>query len=367
MDKTTELNTLYEIRGVMSILSKNADEVSSLQKIINTRSNEICEQKEACFNPKTLSVVTQQDAKVKELEENKMHIERDLWKTTCNIDKQIKRKNDSIKNRRHWWVYALIGLLPVSLTGGALLPLGIIFLIGFLVANKSTIKDAKKQIEKETLNKQNLEKELDENNNQIYLASNDHVVTEKINNAKNAFERERNERITKNKTFIEEAKKEIVPFVQNSKLLYEEAVEKYKNFLSPYDWENVDLIIFYFQTGRALTMKEALYQVDRQRQTDQIVKAIQSVGSNLCTTIKNSCSMISHQIRSGFIKLSQDVENLNKTVLSSNQTQELLMRDILDESKVNNVIQEKANVTSLQLANDINYIRQREEYREIRS
>ena len=51
-------------------------------------------------------------------------------------------------------------------------------------------------------------------------------------------------------------------------------ITEFSSVLDPRDWANIDLIIFYYETGRADTLKEALQQVDRQRQNEALIKAI---------------------------------------------------------------------------------------------
>ena len=56
--------------------------------------------------------------------------------------------------------------------------------------------------------------------------------------------------------------------------MYERLVAQFKSVLDIRDWKYIDLIIFYFESGRADTLKESLQQVDRPVQTDEILKEI---------------------------------------------------------------------------------------------
>lgn len=73
---------------------------------------------------------------------------------------------------------------------------------------------------------------------------------------------------------------------EQAKSLYSVFAEKYSEILDERDWVNLDLIIFYLQTGRAENLKEALQQVDRQRQTDAIVGAINNAAKEICNTFR---------------------------------------------------------------------------------
>jgi len=54
------------------------------------------------------------------------------------------------------------------------------------------------------------------------------------------------------------------------------------------DWGNTDMLIYYMQTGRADTLKEALYHVDRQLQSEQIVKAVNDSAAYVSQTINKT-------------------------------------------------------------------------------
>ncbi len=79
------------------------------------------------------------------------------------------------------------------------------------------------------------------------------------------------------------------------------------------DWANVDLIIFYYETGRADTMKEALQQVDRQRQNDTLVRAIGMATEMLAKTIRQSVSALEKTLEGSFRRLSMQLEFQHRT------------------------------------------------------
>ncbi len=73
------------------------------------------------------------------------------------------------------------------------------------------------------------------------------------------------------------------------------------------DWENVDLLIYYFETGRADDMKEALQLVDRQRQTDQITDALEMASAEICKTIHHSMNQLGNALSQSFSLLSSQL------------------------------------------------------------
>lgn len=73
------------------------------------------------------------------------------------------------------------------------------------------------------------------------------------------------------------------------------------------DWENVDLLIYYFETGRADDMKEALQLVDKQRQTDQITRAIAMASASICKTFDNTMRQLGSSLAQSFSVLSRQL------------------------------------------------------------
>ena len=125
------------------------------------------------------------------------------------------------------------------------------------------------------------------------------------------------------------------------------------------DWGNLDLVIYYFETGRAETIKEALQLVDRQKQTDAIIYAIEQVGNEisnmistatvaLMKTIKYACDEIVDNIRAVNANLSELTHKVN---LISDKTDMLASTAMLQ-----NALLSQANRNSAELAKDVSYM-----------
>lgn len=100
--------------------------------------------------------------------------------------------------------------------------------------------------------------------------------------------------------------KTITEIATRSKLLVNSSVQAYP-LIDFRDWENVDLLIFYFETGRADNMKEALQLVDRQRQTDQITTALAMASASICKTIYQSMNQLGSALARAFSFLSRQI------------------------------------------------------------
>ena len=87
------------------------------------------------------------------------------------------------------------------------------------------------------------------------------------------------------------------------------------------DWENVDLLIYYFETGRADDMKEALQLVDRQRQTDQIVEAVESASESICKSIDRSMRQLGNALSQSFGVLSKQMAQQHVELMAGMERQ----------------------------------------------
>ncbi len=94
------------------------------------------------------------------------------------------------------------------------------------------------------------------------------------------------------------------------------------------DWENVDLIIYYFETGRADDMKEALQLVDRQRQTDEIVDAIEMASKSICKTFKNTMGWLGSSLAQSFSVLSRQMAQQHAELMAGMEQQAEAQREM---------------------------------------
>ena len=128
--------------------------------------------------------------------------------------------------------------------------------------------------------------------------------------------------------------------------------QTYGSFLDPRDWRYVDLIIFYFETGRADSMKEALQQVDHQVQTEMIVQAISRAVTELRGIIFYAAERVGQAVREGWQKVSAQMATMQTQLAAQNAK----LNDIVSEQKLANALRECAEKDSMRLMEDVNYI-----------
>lgn len=147
-----------------------------------------------------------------------------------------------------------------------------------------------------------------------------------------------------------QANAEMIPYKEVTDTVYNALVQNYNGLIDPRDWQFLDLIIYYFETGRAVDMREALQLLDRERQTQQIVGAVREATQLICRSIQNAFASLENTMRLGFASLQSSINNGFAQMSAIGAAQ-------LKEMKLNNALMQKANASSEQLANDVHYMR----------
>lgn len=176
---------------------------------------------------------------------------------------------------------------------------------------------------------------------------------------------------------IENTERKIYPIQVTCNKIYEALQREYGSILDERDWQYLDLVIFYYETGRAFTKQEALQQVDREVQTERIIDSIDRAAVYIGNTIRMGTYIISSQIEGLSRQLSNislDIKELNVNVKSLNSSLEVAagnqekqiqalqqqnseLQSLVSAANLSNALQEKANTTSERLMTDVNYIR----------
>lgn len=162
-----------------------------------------------------------------------------------------------------------------------------------------------------------------------------------------------------------------------SQEMYNALVAQFKSVLDIRDWEHIDLIIFNFETGRADTLKEALQQVDRRVQTDEIIEAIETAGSSIAATINVTMRELRSDLNKSFNRLSEQLAiqhaeqmtalgNINRNIERTNESIAKLqsatenngktLENISSAANLNNALIAKIGYDSMSLMDDVNYM-----------
>ena len=130
-------------------------------------------------------------------------------------------------------------------------------------------------------------------------------------------------------------------------------VQTYSGIIDERDWQYLDLVIFYYETRRADSIKEALQLVDRQKQTEMIVSAVQEAGREICSSIYDAAQMLASTI----VKCCNIIcKNMNANAAA-----------VVDALTLQKSLLEEASRTSAQMAEDIKFIKSKMPKRRIAS
>ena len=159
-----------------------------------------------------------------------------------------------------------------------------------------------------------------------------------------------------------------------AKTVYDALIAEYATVLDPRDWKNIDFIIFYYETGRVDTIKEALIHVDKQRQTETIANAIKQASQEISSTINTSMVMLRADLNTCFGALSTQLDKSMQIQLQaleqSNVALGALSGSVSDlgsklqtslsalgnEQALTNALLDKVATSSDTLVNDLNYV-----------
>lgn len=217
---------------------------------------------------------------------------------------------------------------------------------------------------------------LNNKNSNEFVYFDDRIIADKILSLKEKSEAANAELIRLNDKYHNEFSKAnmlFATYVSDGNVIASTLYENYSKILDMRDWENLDFIIYLFETGRVNNIKEALLIVDKERRKNEIVSAINNASTAISENINNGFTKLQESLNNRLNLLVKQVEKLSSNVVSLNQTIEIQTeRIITDLNKLNttaeygNALREKANISSTQLVNDMNYIRNFAENVEIR-
>lgn len=249
------------------------------------------------------------------------------------------------------YIYVSIGIFATILIIGLIV--STIRVVGEKKETKTNIKSAEKSIRE--LKNELASYQLEKNASKKILDKLIAIANEK----KAVFEKDRT-RLTK-----------------LSQDMYDRLVAQFKTVLDIRDWQHIDLVIFYFETGRADTLKEALQQVDRKVQTDEIIEAIETAGQNISSTIRMSMNELRGDLNKSFNRLSEQLAlqhaeqmtalgNINRNIERTNESIAKLqsatenngkaLENISSAANLNNALIAKIGYDSMSLMDDVNYM-----------
>ncbi len=173
-----------------------------------------------------------------------------------------------------------------------------------------------------------------------------------VNNLAKSIEFMERENI-KVKNAIEEKNRSIENLNSTCKQIYRALQDEYSTVLDSRDWQNIDLIIYFIETGRAYTIKEALQQVDMEKRTNHIIQTIRDATERICSTISIGFATLNDSITKCFAVLESRIAEQN--ILLQQQNTHIL--ELVSTANMSNSLIAKQNVSSEKLMKDIKLLR----------
>ena len=177
---------------------------------------------------------------------------------------------------------------------------------------------------------------------------------------------------------------ERVELIGASKAFINELEKQFATVIDRRDWKNLDLIIYFLETGRADSRKEALQLVDKEMQANTIVKALGIAAQEIRDTIRDGLNQVRNDMVQCFSimgrLISETAENQMRLQRSMHEAQMSAIREssayneamyrgmsqLVTATNLQSALVAKAAASSEQLAGDVGYIKSLSENAEIR-
>lgn len=342
-NKAEILSELYAIRATMSLVAQNEDKTQESKKSIDSKKAQnkklnksiTAKQDEIDREIQSLKCETVLDTCKKDFQEVKDHIvEMTLGISSiilfiCLIIAGVALFF-TVGFFAEWEFYDMgIGWnrfiqnpIAISIIVGIVLIPTLITFFSVLIANRddfSYLRDAKRT-----------RKKADEqlNAGHTYV---DEAKGASLEKAVEEYEAERERAAVVLETEVSQYRLLSANLKEESRALVHSATEAYP-VIDFRDWGNVDLLIYYFETGRADDVKEALQLVDRQLQTDQITRAIETASQEIQRTVKDSVYRLGQTMVKCFERLSRQMAAQHQEAMTSQIMTNALLSQIATKS-----------------------------------
>ncbi len=379
---------LYALRAGLSMISEMSDKEKDMKLQIANAENRhsIKKEKLSDLPNQKQRAYEEYEIAIRQARERVEQAERELEVANHNreIVKDKKRskwgafsaaiatvwREDVIEN----WLVWLLGLIVVPVLGLIIEP--IIFWCRVFSKMKKDIRDTnasyaeiRKRIEVEAnLAQDDLEDWQDRLNR--LLQEKEKVYCEIERRYTERKDRAR-ESIKEEWATIKNTQKGLEKLKENFSVVYKSIKEQFSTVLDERDWANVDLIIFNYETGRAMDLRDALLQVDMERRNEKLMSALACATKEIAHTIQKGFGHLTEVMEEKFNTLTLSVLYSAKAIhnkLSDIEEQNAKkIKTIMDISSAQEALLNKINVSSERLVKDLDYMREVVEYNDNRN
>ncbi len=372
--KADTIGNLYALRAGLSVASQISDKAKEAAEEISYQEGLISIYNDSLEDCTRLAQ-EEKDNYLKDIKEQKQHVQK--------LEKKITEAENYLQNRysskKKWLIgitllligsiFLLSAFLIFKSNSNALLVIGGISALigaGFLIVGLLDWLD-NKDIAKTIVGV--------ENDNKKLLATEKNTLNGQLSKQKQLFANIDNKRETMEKSLHEDlktannekkkAEKELSLQQSTFNTLYGALQKQFCSFLDERDWGNVDLILFYYETGRAVDLRDALLQVDMERRNERLIAALDFATKEISRSIERGFGAMKEVVENKFNELNQtilysaqEISNQLADVAEENRSMRKNMQRIVEISSAQEALQNKMNTSSNQMAEDISYMRQ---------
>ncbi len=376
-NKQETLVKLYSLKEGLSLLSKIRTEKREQENIIREHEQEVekleAKQQELHNNMESYHsryVVPLQN-KIQKLEDDKAVYDEKLEK------KERERKKNSTRIKvcvflliasfiLSYLIYSNISSENVGFSVISILALSFLGIISAILLLAFSIDYAsikKKLSNPEALFGEYPGEELEKSNQELEKALKEDKVcrreyAEEIAKMQREIDAMRKE--TKN------AKAQLPMFDERCEATHKELQEKFSDFIDESDWGYINSIILNYKTGRALDLRDALLQVDKERESNRLLNTLDNRCYDICSNIRRGFESLQDSIERQIPMLDRKFSDLSNQMATSSAMQIAalnenirIQQEALNESnRTQQALIDKMNKSNGALEDDIHRMRE---------
>lgn len=342
-ENKTLIDKLYSLRAGLSLVAVKKETMDNEKKNKSKIEETYFEKRKILNEKKDYCLSRRSEIKEKMVNSNKdIQYDIDYYENELKFGARLKRVFELQKK-----VLAADDEVRVFLLYFIGIWLAIItFPVFAIIGALATSRKMKKEL-KVLLKKVETEEQIDEKwkNDEQYIELTKKIEEldielSKCDSEEKEFNEDKNRRLEEKRTIIKDA-------YDYSVSLHNALISEYSSTLDRRDWNNIDLIIYNMETGRADTLKEALQQVDNYRNTEKIVGAIKMATQAICSTIS-----IEHD------RIERLVSNCTDAVNSRLNSMEKNINQLIKSEEMRQAMLKKSSLTSDELVKEVKQLRE---------
>ncbi|MDE7453620.1 MAG: hypothetical protein K2N22_04350 [Clostridia bacterium] len=156
--------------------------------------------------------------------------------------------------------------------------------------------------------------------------------------------------------------KSVAPYINKVELVRLALKKRFDGLLDERDWKNLDLVIFYLETRRADSVKEALLLVDRELQTQRIEKMISMAAQQIDETLRMGFARLQSTLEVCFESISNQLADINTQLQALNRQTFQISSQLLSAQQLNGALLKKSNQSSEIMVSELRQIRNNSNY-----